>query len=375
MRSRAVILPLACCFSTARSEPACTASYPPPRSAILPAVVWMSGTSSVIGGPPCSASAMLQGNGTPCLALCGRGHGVPGRLSTLSAWPTTATGVTAKLARGRRCPNRSAPTSGCSATLLGQVLRRVRRQDALLDDVERLRAAAIASRPRTRRWVTTPPPRPSSWCRVDAGPRRRRSPARSPSTSTWPTSPRSTTGSATLRAGDRADTRWPAPSPRRSRTSPASPGTTRPSELLDGLEFRPVLTAHPTEARRRAVVTAILRISALLSDRDDPRLGTSERRRARSGCCWRRSTCCGGRRQLRVDQARTRSTRSAPRWRRSTRPVPRRAADLPARSTTALAGGAAVVRGRRRRRAYLRLRQLDRRRPRRQPVRHRADHP
>jgi hypothetical protein len=43
MRSRAVSLPLACCFSTARAEPACTASSRRSRSsASLPAVVWMS---------------------------------------------------------------------------------------------------------------------------------------------------------------------------------------------------------------------------------------------------------------------------------------------------------------------------------------------
>src|SRR5690606_35546592 len=38
------------------------------------------------------------------------------------------------------------------------------------------------------------------------------------------------------------------------------------------LEFRPVLTAHPTEARRRAVGACIRRISDLLAERDDPRL-------------------------------------------------------------------------------------------------------
>ncbi|WP_278248938.1 phosphoenolpyruvate carboxylase [Streptomonospora litoralis] len=35
-------------------------------------------------------------------------------------------------------------------------------------------------------------------------------------------------------------------------------------ELVDGMEFHPVLTAHPTEARRRAVSTAILRVSGQL---------------------------------------------------------------------------------------------------------------
>ncbi|WP_255429696.1 phosphoenolpyruvate carboxylase [Streptomonospora sp. PA3] len=35
-------------------------------------------------------------------------------------------------------------------------------------------------------------------------------------------------------------------------------------ELVDNMEFHPVLTAHPTEARRRAVSTAILRVSGQL---------------------------------------------------------------------------------------------------------------
>ncbi|MFK4088764.1 phosphoenolpyruvate carboxylase [Kribbella sp. NPDC020789] len=46
--------------------------------------------------------------------------------------------------------------------------------------------------------------------------------------------------------------------------------------LLTGLEFRPVLTAHPTEARRRAILATIRRISALLEERHDPRAGDSE---------------------------------------------------------------------------------------------------
>ena len=54
-------------------------------------------------------------------------------------------------------------------------------------------------------------------------------------------------------------------------------GEERIGQLLDELEIHPVFTAHPTEARRRAVVTAILRISALLTDLDDPRIGSGER--------------------------------------------------------------------------------------------------
>ncbi|WP_433479742.1 phosphoenolpyruvate carboxylase [Spirillospora sp. CA-142024] len=42
-------------------------------------------------------------------------------------------------------------------------------------------------------------------------------------------------------------------------------GDGRLDGVIDGLEFRPVFTAHPTEARRRAVVTAIQRISDLLT--------------------------------------------------------------------------------------------------------------
>ncbi|MGI5419546.1 phosphoenolpyruvate carboxylase [Actinomadura luteofluorescens] len=53
-------------------------------------------------------------------------------------------------------------------------------------------------------------------------------------------------------------------------------GDGRLEAVVEGLEFRPVFTAHPTEARRRAVVTAIQRISDLLARLNgDP--GASER--------------------------------------------------------------------------------------------------
>lgn len=42
---------------------------------------------------------------------------------------------------------------------------------------------------------------------------------------------------------------------------------------IQGLEFRPVLTAHPTEARRRAVAAAIRRITNLIAERDSGPLG------------------------------------------------------------------------------------------------------
>jgi phosphoenolpyruvate carboxylase len=48
-------------------------------------------------------------------------------------------------------------------------------------------------------------------------------------------------------------------------------------ETLQSVEIHPVFTAHPTEARRRAVVTALHRIADELDRGDDPRIGDSER--------------------------------------------------------------------------------------------------
>ena len=43
-------------------------------------------------------------------------------------------------------------------------------------------------------------------------------------------------------------------------------GPAKAKELLDQLEFHPVFTAHPTEARRKAVEGKIRRISELLGE-------------------------------------------------------------------------------------------------------------
>ena len=48
-------------------------------------------------------------------------------------------------------------------------------------------------------------------------------------------------------------------------------------QLIEGLQIRPVLTAHPTEARRRAVVDALRRVAELMERQDDPRLSAAER--------------------------------------------------------------------------------------------------
>src|SRR4051812_22547283 len=53
--------------------------------------------------------------------------------------------------------------------------------------------------------------------------------------------------------------------------------------LLGSLRVHLVLTAHPTEARRRAVVAALRRISGLLDRLDDQRTGAADREEARRG--------------------------------------------------------------------------------------------
>ncbi len=72
-------------------------------------------------------------------------------------------------------------------------------------------------------------------------------------------------------------------------------GTGHLDDLLARLRVHPVLTAHPTEARRRAVATALRRISDLVSSLDDDRRGAAEqaetRRRLREeiDLLWRTS--------------------------------------------------------------------------------------
>jgi phosphoenolpyruvate carboxylase len=58
-------------------------------------------------------------------------------------------------------------------------------------------------------------------------------------------------------------------------------GEVRVLELLRDLVIQPVLTAHPTESRRRAVVAAITRVGTQLEVLDDPRASGREQREAR----------------------------------------------------------------------------------------------
>ena len=80
--------------------------------------------------------------------------------------------------------------------------------------------------------------------------------------------------------------RWP---PRSASSAGQGP---EQLESCSAAPVHPVLTAHPTEARRRAVATALRRITDLVTDADDP--GTARPSRWTSGaCCARRLTCCG----------------------------------------------------------------------------------
>ena len=56
-------------------------------------------------------------------------------------------------------------------------------------------------------------------------------------------------------------------------------GRRRMQELVKGLEVHPVFTAHPTEARRRAVVTAIRRVGDQLDRVNDPTASTNSLRK------------------------------------------------------------------------------------------------
>ena len=132
-----------------------------------------------------------------------------------------------------------------------------------------------------------------------------------------------------------------------------------------------MFTAHPTEARRRAVVTALRRIADELDRGDDPRIGDSERadaeRRVREeiATLWRtaliRSSKLDPLDEVRATMAVFDETlfRLAPSLYRATeRALGGRRRPTPPRTP-----------------AYLVARVVGRRRPRRQPARHRGGHP
>jgi phosphoenolpyruvate carboxylase len=62
---------------------------------------------------------------------------------------------------------------------------------------------------------------------------------------------------------------------------PAVSGAHQMQERLASLRIHPVLTAHPTEARRRAIATGLRRVSEQLQRLENPRLGPEEQNAAR----------------------------------------------------------------------------------------------
>jgi phosphoenolpyruvate carboxylase len=84
-----------------------------------------------------------------------------------------------------------------------------------------------------------------------------------------------------IRERDRGDAPVPESIPATLTELTAKLGRTRVHRLVASLEVHPVFTAHPTEARRRAVVTAIRRVGEQLARLDDPEISGTERADAR----------------------------------------------------------------------------------------------
>jgi len=140
--------------------------------------------------------------------------------------------------------------------ILGQVIRESDGQ-GLLDDVEDLRHRAIAARQHD----------PGGACPVDAGARADDDIA--VLVASWPL--------------ERAAATEPVRESLAAATAAlaATLGSAQRAALLDRLKVHPVLTAHPTEARRRAVTEALRRISVQLDNLHSPQLGAS------AGTPWR----------------------------------------------------------------------------------------
>jgi phosphoenolpyruvate carboxylase len=173
------------------------------------------------------------------------------------------------------------------ADLLGEVLRDTGGQD-LLDDVERLRRAVIAAR-HEQAPVTAGTGRPPGDALGKI----------SDMVASWPLERAEAVAHAftvyfhlanlaeehqrirTLRERDSGD--QPVRESLADAVAMIRAGQGKPSaeELLGDLRVHPVLTAHPTEARRRAVTEALRRIGALLTRLDDGRPGVSERAETR----------------------------------------------------------------------------------------------
>jgi phosphoenolpyruvate carboxylase len=145
----------------------------------------------------------------------------------------------------------------------GELTRELRLLTDVHDQV--LREAGLSQSPTSSSGCGSRSPRPAT------RPRPHCWPAPSPSISTWFNLAderhrvRLLNAPAASPDADAGDDLWPAVS--------AAQGV---RERLDGLRIHPVLTAHPTEARRRAIATGLRRVSEQLQRLENPRLGPEE---------------------------------------------------------------------------------------------------
>ena len=241
------------------------------------------------------------------------------------------------------CGGTSACSARCSAGCSSS-----RRARTFLAAEERVRASARRSRE-----VGDPVARPRGGARAPAARRRRRCCARSRSTSSSRTRPSSTTGSAAAASHAERTGRRASRSTRRSSRSRRCP----PDELarrLGQVSLELVLTAHPTEATRRTLLRAHVRIAELLAAPRRPRPDAGGARRARGAA-------------RRGDHDPLADRRGAPRPAARRRRDPARALVLRGEPVRRRRAAAREYRRRRARRAAAVLvRHLDRRRPRRQ---------
>ena len=135
-----------------------------------------------------------------------------------------------------------------------------------------------------------------------------------------------------------------APGPRRARSTIRSAeavarlaaharrGAGRGPMRRPAVVVHPVLTAHPTEARRRTLLVALRRIRRLLDALDDSATHARRGRATSDAACARRSRSCGRPRTCGPWRPR-RSTRCGRRWRSSTRRCSRSSPGSSGRST------------------------------------------